>query len=111
MQGECQYKQKRYARAQDSYDALLKKYPSTRHIDVTTTRLYTIASTWLGNNKPENSKRMTQVGYDDVKGDVKNNPIKETPHRFPLTPNLTDKSRPTFDTNGRALQAASKPSG
>lgn len=105
MLGESQFQQKRYARAQDSYDELLKKYPSTRHLDATTKRLYTIASTWLGNNKPENSERMTQVGFDDVKGNVKDNPLDETPHRFPLKPNLFDKSRPTFDTNGRALQA------
>lgn len=105
MLGESQFQQKRYAVAQDTYDELLKKYPSTRHLDTTTRRLFTIASSWLGNNKSENAERMTQVGFDDVKGNVKDNPLDETPHRFPLKPNLLDKSRPLFDTNGRALQA------
>ncbi|MCA9097645.1 MAG: outer membrane protein assembly factor BamD [Planctomycetaceae bacterium] len=105
MLAECQFRQKRYSAAQDNYDELLKKFPSTRHMDSTTKRLYSIASTWLGNNKAENSDRMTQVGFDDVKGNVKNNPLDETPHRFPLKPNFFDKSRPVFDTNGRALLA------
>lgn len=105
MLAESLFKQKRYAAAQDSYDELLKKYPSTRHIDTTTKRLYSIASTWLGNNKAENAERMTQVGFDEVKGNVQNNPLDETPHHFPLKPNFFDKSRPFFDTNGRALLA------
>ena len=37
---ECQYKLKRYANAQESYNELVKKFPSTRYIDTSSGRLF-----------------------------------------------------------------------
>lgn len=47
MVAECQYEQKKYSWAQDSYDQLLIDFPSTRHLDQTTKRLFSIARYWL----------------------------------------------------------------
>ncbi|MFO1021016.1 MAG: outer membrane protein assembly factor BamD [Planctomycetales bacterium] len=102
-EAECQYKQKRYAYAQDSYAGLIKKYPSTRHMDVSTGRLFNIAGYWLGNNDLAKADKITQVAAEDV--GKKDRPAEDNPYKFSLTPNLFDRTRPTFDTNGRALQA------
>ena len=48
MKAECQFDQKKYATAQDSYDALLTRYPSTRHLDSVSRRYFQIARYWLG---------------------------------------------------------------
>src|SRR5690606_7646769 len=53
MVAQCQFAQKKYSWAQDSYDRLLEKYPSTRHLDEVTGRLFEIAHTWMGFPKPD----------------------------------------------------------
>lgn len=103
MKAECQFEQKKYATAQDSYDALLTRYPSTRHLDAVSRRYFQIARYWLG--FPE--------GVQDS-GDVELvSESDESPQDFedvdafyiPILPNFLDKTRPAFDTRGRALQA------
>jgi TolA-binding protein len=104
MVAESQFKQRSYTWAQDSYGALLEKYPSTRHMEPSTRRLLGIAMYWLNYS-----------GESDLNGDIKLaggatiNPAKppkapSTP-RIPIIPNLTDNTRPRFDTDGRALEA------
>lgn len=103
MKAECQFDQKKYANAQDSYDALLTRYPSTRHLDSVSRRYFEIARYWLG--FPE---QVQESGDIEMVSDSTN----ETPDfedvdafHIPIIPNFIDKTRPTFDTRGRALQA------
>lgn len=102
MIAECQFAQKKYSWAQDSYDTLLEKYPSTRHLDDTTRRMFDIAHEWMGFPKP------------DAEGDIKlasgqllqTNPrVGQKGFEKPSFLNVTDRTRPVFDTAGRALQA------
>lgn len=102
MLAESQFKQKKYSWAQDSYDRLLEKYPSSRHLNDVTRRLFTIAQTWMGFPAP---------GEDDnvelASGELKKlNPrVGDRSFKRPSFINVTDRSRPVFDTAGRALQA------
>jgi TolA-binding protein len=104
MVAESQFKQRSYSWAQDSYDALLEKYPSTRHMEDSTQRLLGIAMYWLGYSAESDLN-----GDIKLAGGAKINPAKppkapSTP-RIPIIPNLTDSTRPRFDADGRALQA------
>ncbi|HVJ84359.1 MAG TPA: tetratricopeptide repeat protein [Caulifigura sp.] len=104
MLAECQFRERSYSWAQDSYDALLEKYPSTRHMEDSTHRLLSIAMYWLGYSAESDLN-----GDIKLAGGAKINPLKppkapSTP-RIPIIPNLTDSTRPRFDTDGRALQA------
>src|SRR4051794_20930433 len=46
FRAESLYKRKSYSWAQDGYDELLKEFPSTRHLDQVTRRMFTIAQVW-----------------------------------------------------------------
>lgn len=107
MVAECQYEQKKYAWAQDSYDQLLIDFPSTRHLDDTTKRLFTIARYWLqepsvvtGNDIRQVNLETPGVDRPEVASDG-----KKRKSRWALVPNLFDRSRPVFDTENRALEA------
>ncbi len=109
MIGECQFATGRYAKAQDSYGRLLKKYPHPRDLDTTSKRLFAIAKHWLEFPDVVNSSEVQTVSWDDPKS----TPPPATPHPssndpsrlIPIFPNLWDRSRPVFDTDGRALEA------
>jgi len=68
-----------YPAAQDTYGKLLADYKNSRYLDTVTRRLFAIGRYWDELNLRE-------------------------PH-WPITPNFTDKTRPRFDTFGRALKA------
>lgn len=104
MLAECRFAQKRYAWAQDAYDGLIKKYPSTRYLEKSTRNLYAIGAIWLNGDDSSDTKELIQVSATDVTqpSAVKR---KAPPNSVPLVPNLTDKSRPLFDTPGNALKA------
>lgn len=104
MIAECRFAQKRYAWAQDAYDGLIKKYPSTRYLEKSTRRLYAIGATWLNGDGNEKTDELMQVSATDVKDPqaVQRKPMAKS---IPLVPNLFDKTRPTFDTSGNALKA------
>ncbi len=104
MLAECRFAQKRYAWAQDAYDGLIKKYPSSRHLEKSTRRLYAIGAMWLNGDDNTDTKELIQVSATDV---TKPEAVKRKPppNSVPLVPNLTDKSRPLFDTPGNALKA------
>lgn len=107
MVAECQYARKRYAWAQDSYDQLLIDFPSTRHLDQTTKRLFTIARYWLqepsfvtGNDVQQVNLEKPGVDEPEIRSDG-----AKRKTRWALIPNLFDRSRPVFDTENRALEA------
>jgi len=103
MLAESQFAQKRYSYAQDSYDDLLNRYPSTRHMDDVTRKLFRIARYWLDFQEDVNEKgEMQQVADDDER---RKEQLKPTRGKTAVIPNLLDKTRPVFDTDGRALQA------
>jgi outer membrane protein assembly factor BamD (BamD/ComL family) len=76
---ECWFFTDRYPKAEDGYDELVKKYANTRHLDRIAQRQFVIAQYWIGLDQ----KRPLPV----------------------IVPNLADRSRPLFDTRGRALKA------
>ena len=105
MAAECQVALKRYAKAQDSYGSLLERYPSTRHLDQVTGQLFRIARYWL--DAPEapgdEAEGRIQLAGGETVEEQSNTPSALS--RVPVLPNLTDPTRPTFDTYGRGLQA------
>ncbi|NLX97126.1 MAG: outer membrane protein assembly factor BamD [Rhodopirellula sp.] len=75
---ECYFFTDQYTKANDTYQNLLKKHSFSRHLDKVVARLFAIGRYW----------EQSQVAQ---------------PH-WPVTPNLTDNSRPLFDTFGHALK-------
>jgi TolA-binding protein len=101
---ESYFKQERFADAKDYYELLLKEYPSTRHLNTATKRQFAIARTWLGFPEFATTNDVTPVNLENPRA----TPIpkkQKPPHSAVLIPNLIDKSRPTFDTPGNALDA------
>jgi TolA-binding protein len=109
LSGECFYLTERYAKAQDKYDKVVKDFPSTRHMDEISRRKFEIARIWLefppiitaSDVKPVNFEQpsqtpLPQTGYKEPSG---------LTYTIPILPNFTDKRRPLFDTQGRALDA------
>ncbi|MFH5806826.1 tetratricopeptide repeat protein, partial [Alienimonas sp. DA493] len=106
-----------FAPAQDAYDTLLDRYPSTRHLDMISKRQFEIARRWLGFPEAVVSSDVKPVSYAEVAAGTPTPPPAERfetdapPRPFdptlavPILPNLHDPTRPLFDTNGRALQA------
>lgn len=106
MAAECQFAQKRYSWAQDSYGALLEKYPSTRHLDDVTRRLFFVAQTWLGiPPTPPQSNDVELVNHSEGGAPQPAIAPVSGPSSWPIVPNVTDRTRPVFDTHGRAMQA------
>ena len=107
MIAECQFARKRYSWAQDSYDQLLVDFPSTRHLDQTTKRMFTIARYWLQDPSIISGSEVQQVNLEEPGSDSPELPDdgKKRSSRWALVPNLFDRSRPVFDTENRALEA------
>jgi len=106
MVAESQFGQQKFSWAQDSYGTLLEKYPSTRHLDDVTRRLFFVAQTWLG--VPPAKPNVNDVQLVDHSDAGKPEPtIADVggPSSWPILPNLADRTQPVFDTHGRALQA------
>jgi len=76
---ECWFFTDQYPKAEDQYDELVKKYANTRYLDRIAQRQFVIAQYWIA--------------------------IDQKRHLPLLVPNLVDRSRPLFDTRGRALKA------
>lgn len=79
MKGESEFFSDQYPKAHDTYGGLLKSYTNTRHLDAVMGREFGLGRYWeqLQDSKPT----------------------------WPVTPNVTDGSRPLFDTFGYAIQA------
>ncbi len=105
---ESQFKRKRYSLAQDSYDELIKQFPSTRYLDQVTRRMFTIGRTWLQFPEIVTSNDVQQVNFENPQATPapQSGPGSKDPTRIvPILPNFFNRSRPVFDTEGRALQA------
>ncbi len=76
---ECLFFTDQYPKAEDAYTELVKKYANTRYLDRVAQRQFLIGQYWLA--------------------------IDKQLHLPVLVPNLADRSRPLFDTPGRALKA------
>jgi len=79
LRGESLFFSDQYPKAQDVYDEALKKYDNSRHLDTICKRLFAIGQYW------EN--------------------LDQSEHHWPITPNVTNKTRPRFDTFGNAIKA------
>jgi len=79
MLAECYFFSDQYPKAEETYEKLLKKYQYSRYVDKAVARQFAIGRYWEQFHAAE-------------------------PH-WPITPNLTDKSRPLFDTWGHALKS------
>ncbi|MBX9788128.1 MAG: outer membrane protein assembly factor BamD [Pirellulales bacterium] len=79
MMAESWFFAERYPKASDSYMNMMKKYENSRYLDTSVSRQFAIGRYW------EESDR------------VKHKPL--------MIPNLFDKTKPLFDTQGNALAA------
>lgn len=105
---ECWFALKRYPAAQDGFDQLFVDYPSTRYVQPATQRLYEIAQNWLDLADPAHRSKIRTVSAAEVVYEPPEDapPPPSAPSlRWRMLPNLTDRSRPFFDTQGRALKA------
>ncbi|MFV0443714.1 MAG: tetratricopeptide repeat protein [Planctomycetaceae bacterium] len=97
---QCEFMQGKLANAEETYAALLREYPSTRHLDSVSRQLFRIAREWLG-FPDSNDSEIVQVAYGDKAPTVE----QRRDRKAGWVPNFSDKSRPRFDVNGRALGA------
>lgn len=105
MQAESAFQQQHYSKAHDTYAILLKEFPSTRHLDVVSERLFKIGRIWL--DFPEVAKlgEIQQVDFEDHHNKL---PPEEPPkvNKTPVyVPNFTNKERPLFDAPGNGVAA------
>ena len=77
--GECQFFTDRYFHAHDTYGKLLANHGNTRYLDTVMHRTFAIARYWDEQQRKSNT--------------------------WPITPNVTDRTRPRFDTFGHAIEA------
>lgn len=109
MLAECQFQQKEYPGADDSYGRVTKEFPSTRYLDTISQRRFEIARTWLGFPDIVTSSDVEPVNFDKPSDTPPPPASPDAPrglsYSIPIWPNWTDKTRPAFDTKGRALVA------
>lgn len=106
MEAEAAWQRELYGKAHDIYAVLLKEYPSTRHLNVVSERLFKIGRIWL--DFPEVAKlgEIHQVNFDDPKLKLPSEEPPKIPKSRPLfVPNLWDKKEPLFDTPGNGVAA------
>lgn len=115
---ESQFMQKKYSWAQDNYDKLLEEFPTTRYNRDASKHLFQIAKYWLQDPGYVSSSDIVPAQFVGDSGDSVSQPkliekpkekslaSKWDPSRnIPIFPNVWDRTRPVFDTQGRALQA------
>lgn len=115
---EAQFMQKKYSWAQDSYDKLLDDFPATRYDREATRHLFQIAKYWLQDPGYVSSNDIVPAHFEGNSTESVSQPkLVEKPkekslagkwdlsRRIPIYPNVWDRTRPVFDTEGRALQA------
>ncbi|RLS53758.1 MAG: hypothetical protein DWH91_13575 [Planctomycetota bacterium] len=105
MKAESQFARQRYAHAQESYGALITRYPSTRHLDKVSRRNFQIAREWLGFQAEIHDNGEVQQASGEAAAGNQADFANTDPFYVPIAPNFTDRTRPTFDTRGRALEA------
>jgi outer membrane protein assembly factor BamD (BamD/ComL family) len=80
--GESYFFSDQYSKAAGLYEKLLKNYPNSRYREIVSNRRFEIGRYWLEINK-------------------------KNPH-WPVTPNITDETRPLWDTPGEAMRIFDK---
>ncbi len=101
MIAESQFSLGELSVAQDSYDELMNRYPSTRHLNTVSQRMFSIAHYWLG--FPEETLP-SEIRLASLASESEPDLYLRSPPPA-LLPNFTDHTRPLFDTTGRAEQA------
>jgi len=106
MEAEASFQIEHYADAQDKYSELLKDFPSTRHLDDVSQRLFEIARLWLDFPEVAELSEVQQVNYDELGQKLPAiNPPEDKGWGSVVWPNLTDESRPLFDPEGNGVAA------
>jgi outer membrane protein assembly factor BamD (BamD/ComL family) len=109
MAAEAQFRQQRYSWADDNYGRVAKEFPSTRYLDSISERRFEIARIWLGFPDVVTSSDIQPVNFDDPDATPLPKSTKPAPkgisYNVPVIPNVFDRTRPVFDTKGRALVA------
>ncbi len=95
---QCQFMQGRLADAEETYSALLKEYPATRHLDDVSRQLFRISREWLGFPDP-NDEEIVRVAYGERPPTIEQRRNRKYGWKF------GDKTRPNFDVDGHALDA------
>ncbi len=94
-----------FAKAQDAYAQLFEDYPSTRFVEPATRRLFAIAREWLEISDPIAKNEIRQVSGERIVEDSEPaQPPRDPTLRVRVLPNFHDRTRPIFDTQGRALE-------
>ena len=101
MLAESLFMQGLFPKASDAYAQLVQRYPSTRHLDNVTRRQFFIARAWLG-FKASDFKTGGDIDLAGYEAATAAADPKAAPDQPPFL-NISDKSKPTFDTAGRAL--------
>lgn len=102
---ENQFQLKKFAPAQDNFTALMTEFPSTRHIDRATQRLFEIGRYWLDSQHFLAASTIRPAGAIVPAAGSDPSTTQGWLMTMPILPNVTDPTRPLFDTRGRALQA------
>lgn len=99
------YKANVFAKASDAYTQLLTDYPSTRYMDDSTKRLFRISRYWLDLTSDTPSGEILQASAEVEQTEKPTKRSSDPSLKVSVLPNMFDKTRPTFDTSGRALAA------
>lgn len=108
MQAESAWQQEHFAAAHDAYAVLLKEYPSTRHLNVVSERLFKLGRMWL--DFPEVAKlgEIQQVNFDQPAKKLPSEEPPQVPKSKPIfVPNFRNKKEPLFDTPGNGVASLS----
>jgi outer membrane protein assembly factor BamD (BamD/ComL family) len=107
--GDAYFAQRRYAKAQDAFDELVKDFPGTKYQRQISKRLFEIAGVWLDFPDVVKSSDIQLTGNLEDANRTKVPRHKRKSYdptlRVPFLINLHDSTRPYFDTEGRALEA------
>ncbi|HIE98351.1 MAG TPA: outer membrane protein assembly factor BamD, partial [Fuerstia sp.] len=104
--GECHFAMQELPAAQDAYDKLFVDYPSTKYVADASRRLFTIAKTWLEITDPLGQSQIKTVSQEnEIEGPKPESSSSDPSAKYGLIPNFFDKTRPIFDTKGRARNA------
>jgi len=108
---EIEFEDERFAQAQDTIDTLLRDFPATRYVDNSAQRLFSIAHKWLGTKEVATGGDIQPVSFENRAAAPRTVAAADSGRdsdptlNIPILPNFHDRSRPVFDTRGRALQA------
>lgn len=108
LEAESQFALKKYSKAQDSYAEIFERFPSTRYMDRCTAHLFEISEYWLQFPKVVKSAEVQTANFENPKASPLPKPKKtgfDVTRAVPFLPNVADRTRPWFDTEGRALEA------